>query len=386
MANTKLWDIFCKVVDNYGDIGVCWRLAADLASRGRQVRLWVDDPRALCWMAPHAGNGRWSGVEVLSWDRAHDPPFLSGLALADVWVEGFGCDVPGPMLQCRFKETTGERPRVVDPVWINLEYLSAERYAERSHGLPSPVLYGPAAGHTRYFFFPGFSERTGGLLREPDLASRQAIFDRGSWLAEQGVAWRGERLICLFCYEPTALAQLLHHLATGPVATRLLVTTGRATAAVHQLAPAAGVSSHPRASETGNALSIDFLPPLSQLDFDHLLWCCDLNFVRGEDSLVRAIWARKPFVWQAYPQDDDVHRVKVEALLDVFEARPSWRAFHRSWNGYGGDRLATPEHAEWAQSLAPVWERLAGASDLTTRLLRFVETVRTVSAGDPEKR
>jgi hypothetical protein len=21
------WDIFCRVIDNFGDIGVCWRLA-----------------------------------------------------------------------------------------------------------------------------------------------------------------------------------------------------------------------------------------------------------------------------------------------------------------------------------------------------------------------
>ena len=386
MASANLWDIFCKVVDNYGDIGVCWRLAADLASRGRRVRLWVDDPRALGWMAPGAANGSWPGVEVLGWDRAHARPFVSGLAPADVWVEGFGCDIPEPMVQCRFNDATGERPHVAKPAWINLEYLSAQLYAERSHGLPSPVLRGPAAGHTRYFFFPGFSECTGGLLREPDLASRQAAFDRGRWLAEQGVAWRGERLICLFCYEPTALAQLLHHLATGPVATRLLITTGRAAGAVQQISSAAGVSCLPQSFGAGDALSIHYLRALSQLDFDHLLWACDLNFVRGEDSLVRAIWARKPFVWQAYPQDDDAHRDKVEALLNVFDAPPSWRAFHRTWNGYGSDILHTPEPAEWARSLAPAQKSLAGASDLTTRLLRFVETVRPGFAGDPEKR
>ena len=38
------WDIFCTVVDNYGDIGVCWRLARQLAAEhGFAVRLWVDD-------------------------------------------------------------------------------------------------------------------------------------------------------------------------------------------------------------------------------------------------------------------------------------------------------------------------------------------------------
>jgi hypothetical protein len=55
--------LFCKVVDNYGDIGVCWRAAADLASRGQRVRLWCDDPRALAWMAP----GGSPQVQVMPW-------------------------------------------------------------------------------------------------------------------------------------------------------------------------------------------------------------------------------------------------------------------------------------------------------------------------------
>ena len=60
-----LWDIFCKVIDNHGDIGVCWRLATQLAARGHEVRLWVDDAAALDWMAP-GGHDR---VQVLAWKR-----------------------------------------------------------------------------------------------------------------------------------------------------------------------------------------------------------------------------------------------------------------------------------------------------------------------------
>ncbi len=57
------WDLFCRVIDNFGDIGVCWRLAADLGARGESVRLWVDDASALAWMAPQGS----AGVEVLRW-------------------------------------------------------------------------------------------------------------------------------------------------------------------------------------------------------------------------------------------------------------------------------------------------------------------------------
>ncbi|HET9045379.1 MAG TPA: elongation factor P maturation arginine rhamnosyltransferase EarP, partial [Casimicrobiaceae bacterium] len=37
------WDVFCKVVDNFGDAGVCWRLARQLvAEHDLAVTLWID--------------------------------------------------------------------------------------------------------------------------------------------------------------------------------------------------------------------------------------------------------------------------------------------------------------------------------------------------------
>jgi uncharacterized repeat protein (TIGR03837 family) len=148
-----LWDVFCRVIDNFGDIGVCWRLASDLASRGERVRLWVDDASALSWMAPDGC----PGVELRPWEQtAHPQP----LARPDVLVEAFGCPItPEYIAHC--VDSTGAS--AAKRLWINLEYLSAEAYAESSHGLPSPVLDAP--GLAKYFFYPGFTERSGGLLR-----------------------------------------------------------------------------------------------------------------------------------------------------------------------------------------------------------------------------
>ncbi len=87
------WDIFCRVIDNHGDLGVCWRLAADLAARGETVRLWVDDASALDWMAPGARQGTHPGVQVLPWRHPIDPTLLAALPVADVWVEAFGCEI-----------------------------------------------------------------------------------------------------------------------------------------------------------------------------------------------------------------------------------------------------------------------------------------------------
>lgn len=373
MKSARLWDIFCKVVDNYGDIGVCWRLAADLAARGHQVRLWTDDTSALAWIAPGALDGGWPGVQVLPWDQSRDAATLAGLLPADVWVEGFGCDLPAEFLRHRLVGPEQTLQRAPPPVWINLEYLSAEPFVERSHGLPSPVMHGPARGCARYFFYPGFSPRTGGLLREPDLARRQAAFEREQWLAAMGLGWRGERLASLFCYEPAALPDLLILLRQNPQPTRLLVTDGRAAAAVGALLGVPGPVAGP--GPVSGALSTTFLPRLAQIDFDHLLWSCELNFVRGEDSLVRALWAGRPFVWQIYPQHDNAHRAKLQAFLDTVKAPSSWRRFHAVWNGITDQALEPPDLPSWGAAATQAMQHLARQSDLTSRLLRFVDTV-----------
>ena len=386
VSSAKLWDIFCKVIDNHGDIGVCWRLAADLAARGQRVRIWVDQPSALAWMAPGAWEGHWPNIQVRVWDQQPDRAMLAGLQPADVWVEGFGCELPLELLEHRFSPS-GSRPVAngTGPVWINLEYLTAETFAERSHGLPSPVMQGPASGRTRFFFYPGFSVRTGGLLREPDLAERIQRFDRTSWLVSHGVSCNGGRLFSLFCYEPPALALLVKRLRMGPEPAQLLVTQGRAQTAVRHWLAGEGLEST-GSSSTSGALSISFLPALAQADFDHLLWACDLNFVRGEDSLVRAIWAGKPFVWQIYPQHDSAHHAKLRAFLDVMDAPQSLRKFHWAWNGLVEDSLPLPDLSAWAQAALKARDRLRRQSDLTSRLLEFVDTVRAGPDFQMEKR
>ena len=337
------WEVFCRVIDNHGDLGVCWRLATGLAQRGEQVRLWCDDASALAWMAPRGQ----AGVAVLPWQDMAPPD-----GLGEVVVEAFGCEPP-PAVLAAIGQT--EPP----PMWINLEYLSAEGYVARSHTLPSPVMAGPAAGRTRWFFYPGFTTDTGGLLREPGLLQRQAAFDAAPWRARHGVE-PGALTVALFCYEPPALGALLAQLALHPAA-HLLVTPGRAAAAVRALAV-------PRPAVT-------WLPAVPQPDFDEMLWSADLNFVRGEDSLVRALWAGAPLVWQIYPQDDDAHHAKLEAFLDWLEAPPSLRRFHRIWNGVEAGPLPLLDDetlADWRAAVRAARARLLAQDDLVTRLCRFI--------------
>ena len=346
-----LWDIFCRVIDNHGDIGVCWRLAADLAERGEQLRLWVDDSSALAWMAPRGA----VGVEVRAWDDAASERSQAG----DVVVEAFGCDPPAAFV-------ARMAMRAPAPCWINLEYLSAEAYVERSHGLPSPQSRAPGAGLVKWFFYPGFTPRTGGLLRERGLLAAREKFEQAPWLTQHQIhPLPGERVVSLFCYDNAALPALVDALARRP--TLLLATAGAATTQLRCLSDEA--RSRP-------ALRSIELPYLTQPGYDRLLWSCDLNFVRGEDSLVRAQWAGAPFVWQIYPQSDAAHEAKLEAFLDAFldGTEPAFatdlRALWRFWNGLGG-ALRWPDPAAWRRHCGNWRTRLAAQPDLGSQLLGF---------------
>ena len=353
------WDIFCRVVDNLGDIGVCWRLSADLAARGQQVRLWIDQPEALRWMAPGALEGQVPGVRVLQWDDPLPGDALANWTPGDVWIEAFGCD-PAAECMARLAEQLSQGGSA--PVWLNLEYLSAERFVERNHRLPSLVNQGPLRGLTKWFFYPGFTATTGGLLREPDLLARQAAFDRAAWLQAQQLPGGAVRHISLFCYEPPVLDQVMRETAQDKPGCCWLVTPGRAAQAVAALAE--------------QPASLDPLPALTQHDFDHLLWACDLNFVRGEDSLVRALWAGQPFVWHIYPQHDNAHHAKLDAFLDWLDAPASLRRFHHQWNGMAPSGATIwPGWAVvdgWRECVQVARARLLAQDDLSSQLIEFV--------------
>lgn len=352
------WDLFCRVVDNFGDVGVCWRLASELGARGHRVRLVIDDARALSWIAPDGARG----VSVVDWRavESRDVESCEGDErwCADVVIEAFGCALPPVAIARLFASAP-------PPVWLNLEYLSAEPFAEQAHGLPSPQFDGAGNRIEKWFFYPGFSERSGGLIREAGLMKDRAAFARKPWFAAKGTApAEGERVVSLFCYDNPALDAMLALLGAdaGPP-TLLLTAVGVATDQVGRLLGS---------SMRRGTLRAMALPLLSQLDYDHLLWSCDLNFVRGEDSFVRAQWAGVPFVWQAYPQQDGAAAAKVDAFLAVSGAAGDVRSLFECWNGMGGAAVAWPAWPAWCAATTR-WQRtLAAQRDLVTRLVGFV--------------
>jgi uncharacterized repeat protein (TIGR03837 family) len=366
------WDLFCAVVDNLGDIGVCWRLARQLAAeQGAQVRLWVDDLVAFRRLAPaidpQLEAQALGAIEVRRWAR----PF-AGAEVADVVVETFACELPAEYVAAM-------KVRSRPPVWINLEYLSAETWVGRCHALPSPQ---PPL--TKYFFFPGFSTDTGGVLMERGLGARRAAFQasaaqQAEFLSGLGVPVRapGELLVSLFCYPQAPVAALLDlwESAGQP----LQVITFADTPGAHALVAAGLASGAGRGALRGH-----IVPFLSQDDYDRVLWACDWNLVRGEDSFVRAQWAARPFAWQAYPQAEQAHRIKIQAFLarylgaSVMGASAGLPDFWAAWNGLlppvrlGGAWNACMGMRPGLAELARRWPaQLEEAGDLAGNLARF---------------
>ena len=325
-------DIFCTVVDNYGDIGVCWRLSRQLANElGMTVRLWVDDLasfRKLCPDVELSQATQFShGVEIRHWGI----PFAEVIP-AQLVIEAFACELPERYVQSMAVQTH-------KPVWLNLEYLSAEDWVAGCHGLPSPHSSLPLV---KYFFFPGFSKGTGGLLIERDLLAKRNAFQADKVIQDEywsslGVSARlsGEIRVSLFSYENPEIQGLLGAWVDGAFPTTCLIPEGRISPQI-----AAFFGRRMLAGDVvqqGN-LKIHMLPFVEQEAYDKLLWASDINFVRGEDSCVRAHWAGKPLIWHVYPQHDGVHMKKLHALLDLYcqglqpESALALRTLWDAWN------------------------------------------------------
>lgn len=373
-------DIFCNVIDNYGDIGVSWRLARQLAYEfGLNVRLWVDDLNSFVKLCPgldvNCDTQRYCEVEICFWPRQ-----FPTTRIADLVIEAFACTLP---------ESYVNGMVLKPPVWINLEYLSAEDWVAGCHRLPSPH---PRLPLTKYFFFPGFTPHTGGLLLEHDLLSRRDEFLRNT--TQQQAFWQSiglpmpdkdTQIISLFSYENAALPALLDTWARGEQSVLCLVPEGRI---LPQLIKYFDEDPGGEGCYFRGQLQVCVLPFVRQERYDELLWACDVNFVRGEDSCVRAQWAGKPFIWQIYPQHDAVHWQKLQAFLDLYmaplnpAASLAMQGMWQAWNDEAGQASSIKQQwgafareFEQLKPRAQTWVNELAENTLTLNLLAFCQEI-----------
>ncbi|HEY1997916.1 elongation factor P maturation arginine rhamnosyltransferase EarP [Paraburkholderia sp.] len=374
-------DVFCAVIDNFGDIGVCWRLARQLASEyGWQMRIFVDDLHAFQKLCPALDLDRSrqavSGIVIEHW---HEPSHAGEtLEVADVAIEAFGCELPHVYVAAMARR---ERP----PVWLNLEYLSAEDWVADFHLRRSPH---PRYPLTKTFFFPGLGAGTGGVLKERHLDAARATFEaspqmRAGWWQNAIGAPAPEpdaTVISLFSYENPVIDSLLGQWRDSPTPIVLLVPEGRISGAIARFFGLPGFAAGTHAAR-GN-LRAHALAFTDQPGYDALLWASHLNFVRGEDSFVRAQWAARPFVWHIYPQADDAHLPKLDAALAHYAgplpapARAALARFWHAWNGTGRPDWADfQRHRAAFEQRAAAWAvELAAPGDLAGNLAEFTKS------------
>jgi uncharacterized repeat protein (TIGR03837 family) len=372
----KHWDIFCRIVDNFGDIGVCWRLSRQLAhEHAKYVRLFIDDLKVAAKLIPGLQDNalvqQIDGVEILTWAQAETAH------PATVVLETFGCELPTAYLK---------KMASAGSVWINVEYLSAESWVNDFHAQPSRF---PTLNLTKYFFFPGFTAQTGGLLRERDLIANRNTFVNDAQAIQQfwqriGINQAAKLNISLFAYPQANVKDLLAALMQWDSPVNLLVPHSSVVELLKELYPqqdftiGSVVNIH--------HLSVHVLPFLTQVDYDCLLWACDVNFVRGEDSWIRAIWAGKPFFWQPYIQTEDTHLVKLDAFLQRYTEGESTSLKATILDTYYAWSSKTPDAVEYfktffaqlaelrkhAERQSRTW---AAQADLASKLVIFSEKI-----------
>ncbi len=279
----------------------------------------------------------------------------------------FGARLPDTYIEAMTHQPT-------PPVWINLEYLTAEPWATTCHGLASPH---PRLPLTEYFFFPGITPGTGGVVIEPGLSQEWAHFDRAAFLARLGIPQDEKRLMSLFSYDSAALDSLINTCSKdGTPGWRILSFD---TPALPRLARRLG-RTHLAPGETIQlgGLELRILPWLTQDDYDRLLWSSDFNIVRGEDSFVRAQLAGKPMLWQPYVQREAAHLAKLDAFLEHYtnglpEALiQAIHTLHHAFNREEAFTLPSVQQLRDLETHALLWrEQIIARGDLAWHLLEF---------------
>ncbi|MCR4580454.1 MAG: elongation factor P maturation arginine rhamnosyltransferase EarP [Treponema sp.] len=283
--------ILCKVVDNFGDIGVCYRLARQLKKiePSNHISLIVQGLDSF-----HNINNKIDetksfqvvdDLEVYDWN-ANDFCFEKfsendGEKLAII-LECFQCGRPEWMEEILFEKKLERTVHI-----IMIDYLTAEKYAEDFHCLKSLTR---SAKVQKVNFMPGFTSKTGGL-----------IIDDG-WEALPERNEHGPLLFFMYDNEWLPLANAIRD--TGK---SVLIGQGK------------GRDSFIDACSRSGLRDLEILPFMNQNQWDLMMKSTSALFIRGEESLSRACLSGIPFVWQAYPQTEEYQLVKMEALLQAMK-------------------------------------------------------------------
>ena len=281
-------DIFCQVIDNYGDVGVAYRLAREFKRvyPNKKLRFVINQIEELNLIRKS------ENIEVILYKD------ISKIEnSADLIIESFGCEIPKEYMDKALKNSK---------LIINLEYFSAEKWVDDFH-LQESFLGGNLK---KYFFIPGLSEKSGGILLDNEFLERKKKVEANKeyYLEKFGIKEKYDLIGSVFSYEKNfgSLIEELKKLGKKIILLMLSEKTQK---------------NFIKYFDNGNNYDkIKFvkLPFFTYDKYEELLALCDFNLVRGEDSFVRALLLGKPFLWHIYPQDENTHIKKLESFLEKY--------------------------------------------------------------------
>lgn len=326
--------LLCKVVDNFGDIGVVFRLAKRLCffrKNGLNIRLVVDDLKAFNLLCPQIKTDKaiqnYNGWTIYDWNK--DKECLESYTEKNpqIIIECFQCGRPEWLEKLLFEIKIPQTTHI-----IMLDYLTAEDYAETFHCLKSLTR---SAKVQKVNFMPGFTPKTGGLLLDEYCQDAKTIMKK-SFNSDASNGFAAKTVFFSYPKKKEQFSSIYNAF------NRYCATEGIADFNI-KLAKGAGfepfISSFNEYKNNCNDLHISVTPLsfLSQEEWDALLNDTPLLFIRGEESLSRACLYGVPFVWHAYPQSEEYQLVKVQALLNRIKKHFSpedYTVLEKCWISY----------------------------------------------------
>ena len=281
-------DIFCQVIDNYGDVGVAYRLAREFKRvyPNKKLRFVINQIEELNLIRKS------ENIEVILYKD------ISKIEnSADLIIESFGCEIPKEYMDKALKNVK---------LIINLEYFSAEKWVDDFH-LQESFLGGNLK---KYFFIPGLSEKSGGILLDNEFLERKKKVEANKeyYLEKFEIKEKYDLIGSIFSYEKN-FDSLIEELKKLDKKIILLILSEKTQ------------KNFIKYFDNGNNYDkIKFvkLPFFTYDKYEELLALCDFNLVRGEDSFVRALLLGKPFLWHIYPQGENTHIKKLESFLEKY--------------------------------------------------------------------
>lgn len=308
----KTLDIFCEIIDNYGDIGVVYRVAKELKKNFPESKIRVflnrlEEFKKINSQVQELPFQKIDGIEYITFDFVKEK--AKELSTSQVIIEAFGCKIPEEYMEIAYENSE---------LLINLEYLSAEDWIEDFHLQSSPLGKGKIK---KLFFMPGFTERSGGIIADSNYLERikKVLKDREYYEKKylSDIEDRESKLVgTIFSYEKnfTTLLEDLKSLDREIV----ILAMGEKTQESFRKIFEKNSIAYFRNSIKYGKIEIRFLDFLNQEEYEELINIVDFNFVRGEDSFIRAVLTGKPYMWHIYCQEDYAHMDKIEGFLDKY--------------------------------------------------------------------